>query len=133
MDTFEGKGAVVTGGASGIGLATARVLGSRGARVVLADVEAGLDFSDEDIRFVGADELLVRLAKGLALVTLLRRQGDAFSFDIDSHVDGSEPWTGTISGTITPDAITMDIHATGTIEGEACDTGALTLTLDGGS
>ena len=70
---------------------------------------------------------------GGADVTLLRRQGDAFSFDIDSHVDGSEPWTGTISGTITPDAITMDIHATGTIEGEACDTGALSLTLDGGS
>jgi NAD(P)-dependent dehydrogenase (short-subunit alcohol dehydrogenase family) len=39
MDTLEGKGAVVTGGASGIGLATARVLGRRGARLVLADVE----------------------------------------------------------------------------------------------
>ena len=61
-------------------------------------------------------------------VTLLRRQGDAFSFAIDS-----EPWTGTVNGTITPDAITMDIHATGTIEGEACDTGALSLTLDGRS
>jgi hypothetical protein len=65
---------------------------------------------------------------GGAEVTLLRRQGDAFSFAIDS-----EPWTGTVDGTITPDAITMNIHATGTIEGEACDTGALTLTLDGGS
>ena len=41
MDTLEGKGAVITGGASGIGLATARLLGQRGARVVLADVEAG--------------------------------------------------------------------------------------------
>ena len=61
-------------------------------------------------------------------VTLLRRQGDAFSFAIDS-----EPWTGTVNGTITPDAITMDIHATGTVEGEACDTGALSLTLDGRS
>ena len=28
---------------------------------------------------------------GGADVTLLRRQGDAFSFDIDSHVNGSEP------------------------------------------
>ncbi|MET0326980.1 MAG: short-chain dehydrogenase, partial [Ilumatobacteraceae bacterium] len=35
MDTLNGKGAVVTGGASGIGLATARVLGGRGARLVL--------------------------------------------------------------------------------------------------
>jgi NAD(P)-dependent dehydrogenase (short-subunit alcohol dehydrogenase family) len=39
MYTLQGKGAVVTGGASGIGLATARLLGGRGARVVLADVE----------------------------------------------------------------------------------------------
>ena len=39
MDTFEGKGAVVTGGASGIGFATAKQLGAKGARVVLADVD----------------------------------------------------------------------------------------------
>lgn len=70
---------------------------------------------------------------GTAEVTLLRRQGDAFSFDIDSHVQGSEPWTGTVNGTITPDAITLDVRATGTIEGEVCDTGALVLTLDGRS
>src|SRR4051794_22186614 len=41
MDTFDGRGAVITGGASGIGLATAHELGRRGAAVVLADVEAG--------------------------------------------------------------------------------------------
>lgn len=39
MDDLRGAGAVVTGGASGIGLATARSLGAAGARVVLADVE----------------------------------------------------------------------------------------------
>ena len=39
MHTFEGKGAVVTGGASGIGFATAKQLGARGARIVLADVD----------------------------------------------------------------------------------------------
>jgi tRNA modification GTPase len=41
---------------------------------LLADVEAGLDFADEDIRFVGQEELLKRLGKGLALVTLLGKQ-----------------------------------------------------------
>ncbi len=41
---------------------------------LLADVEAGLDFADEDIAFVGGDELLHRLARGLALVTLVQKQ-----------------------------------------------------------
>jgi tRNA modification GTPase len=41
---------------------------------LLADVEAGLDFAEEDVHFVGEEELLKRLAKGLALVTLLGRQ-----------------------------------------------------------
>lgn len=39
MDGFAGRGAVITGGASGIGLATATEFSSRGARVVLADVD----------------------------------------------------------------------------------------------
>jgi tRNA modification GTPase len=41
---------------------------------LLADVEAGLDFGDEDIRFVGRDDLLKRLGKGMAQLTLLGRQ-----------------------------------------------------------
>jgi tRNA modification GTPase len=41
---------------------------------LLADVEAGLDFVDEDISFVGREDLLVRLAKGLAQLTLVRKQ-----------------------------------------------------------
>lgn len=36
---LEGKVAVITGGASGIGLATARALAARGSRLVLGDVE----------------------------------------------------------------------------------------------
>jgi len=41
---------------------------------LLADVEAGLDFSDEDIRFVDQEELLGRITKGLAQLTLLHKQ-----------------------------------------------------------
>jgi tRNA modification GTPase len=41
---------------------------------LLADVEAGLDFSDEAISFVGQEDLLKRLGKGMAHLTLLRRQ-----------------------------------------------------------
>ncbi len=38
MDTLQGKIAVITGGAGGIGLATGRLLGQQGMNVVLVDV-----------------------------------------------------------------------------------------------
>ena len=61
MDTLAGKGAVVTGGASGIGLETARRLAARGARVVLADVEAAaLDRAVDDLRSAGSEAWGVR-------------------------------------------------------------------------
>jgi tRNA modification GTPase len=44
---------------------------------LLADIEASLDFADEDITFVGRDHLLLRLSKGMAQVTLVRRQLDS--------------------------------------------------------
>jgi NAD(P)-dependent dehydrogenase (short-subunit alcohol dehydrogenase family) len=56
MDTFEGKGAMITGGASGIGLATARQLGAKGARLVLADIEQGaLDTAVAGLRADGIE------------------------------------------------------------------------------
>jgi len=56
MESLSGKGAVVTGGASGIGLETARRLAGRGARVVLADIErAALDRAVDELRSNGAE------------------------------------------------------------------------------
>ena len=40
MQDFAGRVAVITGGASGIGLAVARALGGRGMKLVIADIEA---------------------------------------------------------------------------------------------
>jgi tRNA modification GTPase len=41
---------------------------------LLADVEAGLDFTEEDIHFVKQEELLKRIGKGLAQLMLLNKQ-----------------------------------------------------------
>ncbi|TVT23594.1 3-oxoacyl-ACP reductase [Amycolatopsis acidiphila] len=58
MQRFEGRVAVITGGGSGIGLATARRLAGEGAKIVIADVDAasGKAAADEvDGEFVAAD------------------------------------------------------------------------------
>ena len=76
----------------------------------------------------GSSATIVRV--GQAGVTLMRRRGNAFAFDIAEYRRGADPWTGTVTGTISPTAITLDVRATGTIDGDVCDSGPLSLTLD---
>ncbi len=58
---------------------------------LLADVEAGLDFSDEDLDFVEQKEMLLRLGNALAQVTLLRRQ-------LDSRAQSKHPFRVVLAG-----------------------------------
>jgi meso-butanediol dehydrogenase / (S,S)-butanediol dehydrogenase / diacetyl reductase len=54
---FEGRVAIVTGAASGIGLATAKRLGSEGARVVLADISAQkAEAAAQEVKAAGAPD-----------------------------------------------------------------------------
>lgn len=79
--------------------------------------------------FPGSTEPTARV--GQAQVTLMRRQGNSFAFDIGDHRIGAAPWDGTVTGTISASAVTLDVRAAGTIDGETCDTGPLRLVLDG--
>ncbi len=67
---------------------------------------------------------------GSARATLVPRRGNAFSFDIAPHRVGTNPWTGSVSGTISPAAINVTIQASGTIQRLNCTTGSLSLVLD---
>jgi NAD(P)-dependent dehydrogenase (short-subunit alcohol dehydrogenase family) len=63
IEDFNGAVAVITGGASGIGLATARALHAQGAHVVLADINAdGLQTAAESVRGGTADAAAARVA-----------------------------------------------------------------------
>jgi 3-hydroxybutyrate dehydrogenase len=77
--TLEGRRALVTGGASGIGLAIARELAGRGARVTVADRDA--DGANRIADELGGEPWVVDLADTRAL--------DDLRLDIDVLVNGA--------------------------------------------
>ena len=61
MNEFQGRVAVVTGAASGIGRALAKRCASLGMKLVLADIEEGaLEVTEQELRADGANVLSVR-------------------------------------------------------------------------
>jgi NAD(P)-dependent dehydrogenase (short-subunit alcohol dehydrogenase family) len=80
---LAGRIAVVTGGAAGLGLATARALGEAGAEVVVLDRDTGVDVTDDAAlrrAFAALDDLAegIRVscvAPGLMDTPAARRSG----------------------------------------------------------
>jgi NAD(P)-dependent dehydrogenase (short-subunit alcohol dehydrogenase family) len=80
MEQLVGRTAVITGGASGIGLATARLLAAEGMQLVLADIEKGpLDAAAHELGALGVRTDVGSLADVQALA-------DA-AFSYNGHVD----------------------------------------------
>jgi hypothetical protein len=68
---------------------------------------------------------------GQAAVVLVPLRGNSFSLDVAQTRLGSKPWTGSITGTIAADAVSLHYDVSGTIDGESCS-GSETLTLPRG-
>lgn len=58
---------------------------------LLADVEAGLDFTDEDIEFVPLEQVLLRVTSGMAQLTTLQRQ-------LEQRSLGDRPFRAVLAG-----------------------------------
>lgn len=62
MTDIAGKTAFITGGASGLGFATAKALAVKGARIILADIDAdGVEDAAARLRGSGGDAIAIQL------------------------------------------------------------------------
>ena len=81
MNEFNGKTAVVTGAASGIGFELAKVFAEQGMNVVLADIEQGkLDAAVESVKSIGAHAIgvLTDVGSGESVAALCQATIDRF-------------------------------------------------------
>lgn len=81
MNEFNGKTAVVTGAASGIGFELAKVFAEQGMNIVLADIEQGkLDAAVESVESIGAHAIgvLTDVGSGESVAALCQATIDRF-------------------------------------------------------
>ncbi len=99
MQEFHGKVAVVTGAASGIGLALAEIFAEQGMKLVLADVEAeALERARSRVADLGAETLGVRTDVGDPVqVEALAEAAQSRFGSIDIACNNAGVFTGGIS------------------------------------
>jgi hypothetical protein len=66
---------------------------------------------------------------GSVQISLLRLVGNRYSLDLAGRDTGSLQWSGTVSGTVSSGSMTMTLRATGTFNGDTCDTGDVPLSF----
>lgn len=121
MDDFNGRAAVITGGASGIGFATAREFAARGARIMLSDIDASaLDQAVAALRADGVDAHGV-VCDVRKLDDVTRLADEAFSVFGDVHVvfnNAGIAYAGPIADTSHDDwRFVIDVDLWGPIHG----------------
>lgn len=117
---IDGKTAVITGGASGIGLATARQFASSGANLVLGDIEEGpLDAAVESLRAEGANVIGVRCDVSREADVLAMRDAALAQFGA-AHVVFNNAGVGSGPAIGTPKAVwdwVMGVNVDGVVNG----------------
>lgn len=93
MITFSGKTAVVTGGANGIGLATARTLAEAGARVVILDLAE--QNPQQAARNLGATGIAVDVRDKAALDAAFAQIGPVDALAINAGIAPAAPLEST--------------------------------------
>jgi NAD(P)-dependent dehydrogenase (short-subunit alcohol dehydrogenase family) len=122
VDSYEGRTAVITGGASGIGFATAKEFAHRGAaRIMLADInQTALDSAVADLRADGVDAHGVR-CDIRKLDDVVALADEAFRVFGDVHVvfnNAGIAYAGPIAGTSHDDwRFVIDVDLWGPIHG----------------